>query len=475
MIGFILISIVLGSTGFIQYNIQQNTKDNVNTVLNSSIDELTSLENMKSRIPRIADLTDEIYEKLVNGEISDEELINERKILNDEIISTKESAEKFFGLTRYSEDEIITAQELQNDVEKFVDTSSIMIESGQKQIRVEETEIEFFAIESEIMTGLDKATSFEIDEVALRQKIMEDSFDVNSQILVVGYVVALGIAAIIVISVNKSIVRSLYKIKNWTEQISQGDFNSKIHVKSDDDFIEVIDSINKVSQKLDDYKEQVIKNERLATIGEVSSRLTHDIRNPLSTIKLAIQYIEHAEKNTDSPSLRKYIPVIKTSLERMTTQIDDVLGYVRTTPLESSKISIKELIVETIKGINIPKRIQIIPIKQDANIICDPQKIKIVLENLIQNSIESIGEESGKILFSIKENDNEIILDVEDTGKGISDSDMSHIFEPLYTTKTNGTGLGLLSCKNIIEQHGGKIFARNSVKGGAIFTLTIPK
>jgi signal transduction histidine kinase len=475
IIGFILISATLTTTGYWQYSLQLQSQALVDEILDSSLTELTTLEDMHTRVNRIIFLTVEVSEKLIEGAPMDDELTKEQILLNSEIISTKESLDIYLKEIRETPDETLAAQKLSSTTERFISASADLLNFAKQGIDAEEDEILFFAVGEQLSHDLSDAINVEVKEINSRQNTVHGLFTSGTVVLIFGIALSLSIAAIVSLSVGKSITKFAASLKLWVDEISNGDFNVILRSKPDSDFNDLYLSINMISKKLDDYKRQLIKNERLSTIGEISSRLTHDIRTPLTIIQGSIQIIENAEKNTDSPTLRKHIPMIKSALERISSQINDVLGYVRVTPLHLVEISLLSLVNDVIKTLEIPNGIQIILPSKDIMISCDPQKLKIVFENLILNAVDAIGDNPGKISFSVNETDTEFIISVEDTGKGISESDMPHIFDPLYTTKHNGTGLGLLSCKNISEQHGGKIFARNSVDKGAIFTLVLPK
>ena len=101
--------------------------------------------------------------------------------------------------------------------------------------------------------------------------------------------------------------------------------------------------------------------------------------------------------------------------------------------------------------------------------------MKVVFSNIISNAIQAIGERDGNIIIRTSEAKHNIVLEFEDSGLGILPKDLPRIFDPLFTTKQTGTGLGLVSCKTVIEQHGGKIEAKNAKNGGAIFIVTLPK
>jgi len=156
----------------------------------------------------------------------------------------------------------------------------------------------------------------------------------------------------------------------------------------------------------------------------------------------------------------------------MSHQIESVLDFIRTKPLEVSENSMQNIIKETIGTIKVPENIRINIPPTDAKLYCDSQRLSIVLTNLITNSIQAIGENSGEIAISVKENNSQVTCSVVDSGPGIPKDKINKIFEPLFTTKQTGTGLGLSSCTNIVQQHNGKISVYNNP---TTFTITLPK
>jgi signal transduction histidine kinase len=220
-------------------------------------------------------------------------------------------------------------------------------------------------------------------------------------------------------------------------------------------------------------QEELVKAERLSAMGELSARLAHDLRNPLSVIKMATELIKQypAETKISDNVIRHRLDLVDKSISRMSHQIDDVLGYVRKSPLQLENISLKDTIQKSIEKCNVPSEIQInLPMK-DITISCDLIKIDAVFINIITNAIQAMND-GGILDIKISSEGDYTIIEFIDTGSGINDDYMNKIFEPLFTTKQKGTGLGLSICKNIIEQHGGQIHVRNNP---TTFTITIPK
>lgn len=221
-------------------------------------------------------------------------------------------------------------------------------------------------------------------------------------------------------------------------------------------------------------RKMLIKQERLAAIGELSSRISHDIRNPLSNIRMAIQLI--GEKSPDTKisdeSINEKLQIASKNIERISHQINDVLDYVKDRKITRERISLDSCLDETIQLLNVPKNIKIESNKSNLTILADPILLQIVCNNILLNAIQSIGDNLGNITIRFSENDKEVIIEIENSGPSIPQEVLPHIFESLVTTKEVGTGLGLASCKRIIENHGGTIAVKNYP---TIFTITLPK
>ena len=224
-----------------------------------------------------------------------------------------------------------------------------------------------------------------------------------------------------------------------------------------------------MSNDLEKYRSNVIKQEKLSIIGELASRLAHDIRNPLTVIKVTMDIIKTKNKNLTADEIKKF-DRIDVAMYRITHQIDNVLDFVKGQPL---KLTIQPLdkIIDSVME-DLPKHEDVIIDTSFTNveIECDFEVLKIVLINLIINALQAI-EKEGNITIKLVIKDDQVIIEIKDSGPGIPEEKLEEIFEPLFTTKQKGTGLGLASCRSIIHQHGGEISARNNPTR---FIITLP-
>lgn len=233
--------------------------------------------------------------------------------------------------------------------------------------------------------------------------------------------------------------------------------------------LDEIEQLNSnLSVEIEKKVKELIIAEKFSNIGKLTSVLAHDIRNPLAVLQAIVTNMEMKDKDD-----KKYASEVKrlyVTIDRINEQITDTLNYLKDTELVLNTISLQTCINEAISIVKIPEEIRVKVSQNDEAINGDFHKLKMVFSNLIKNSIDSIGDKSGEISIDISNDETDISVIIHDSGPALSD--LNKIFEPLFTTKTTGTGLGLPSCKSIIELHGGTITASNDPKK---FIITLPK
>jgi signal transduction histidine kinase len=228
-----------------------------------------------------------------------------------------------------------------------------------------------------------------------------------------------------------------------------------------------------IVEKKEFIPSNIIKKDKMYTIGEMSSRLAHDLQNPLTIIKNTIELLNLKNPNQDKATKESYDRIAR-SATKMSEQIRGVLDFVRTSNLIMEKTSILDLLKNVIKDLAIPKHSKIILPDKDVDVYGDVKQLETVFSNLILNAIQAKDNE-GKVMIQASEVDDYTIIDVIDNGHGITKENLPRIFEPLFTTKPGGTGLGLASVKTIIENHGGTIECSSIVNKGTVFTIRLPK
>ena len=214
---------------------------------------------------------------------------------------------------------------------------------------------------------------------------------------------------------------------------------------------------------------KLVKSERLSAIGELSARIAHDIRNPLGVIRTSLENIE--KKHDDPEFIKKSISRCNNAVYRIAHQIDDVMSFLKESPLNLEPIELSNQFESIKNELVIPNGIQLILPTNTMTILADKIKIESLFTNLILNAIQKLNDEGIITIKIFDETNNMIKIEIEDNGESIPTNDLDKVFEPLYTTKQTGTGLGLASCKKIVLQHGGEISVTNNP---VTFSILLP-
>jgi len=278
-------------------------------------------------------------------------------------------------------------------------------------------------------------------------------------------------ALIMIINISRFVSHPLSLLVNMTKKVSTGDFKTTKITTQNSDVNDVMNAINIMSENLERYKSALIQQEKLSSMGTLSSRLAHDIRNPLSILKGTFDLMKNQKGDQLSKDDLEKFDRIERAIQRISHQIYHVLDFIQGKPLSVSRHSLHDILDSTMADISKSEKIKIENIGSDVEIDCDFQGLKIVLINLIINAMQAIGLE-GTIKINVIDKGDCILIEVEDSGPGIPQDNLETIFEPLFTTKQEGTGLGLASCKSIVEQHNGTISAQNNPTR---FTINLPK
>ncbi len=195
------------------------------------------------------------------------------------------------------------------------------------------------------------------------------------------------------------------------------------------------------------------------------------MRNPISVLKNALHVLETRSKDEDITMSWKEFGMIQRAVTRMSHQVEDVLDFVREKPLDKKYVNLKDIL--NLAAYNVPKNknVKITLPENQVMASCDDELIERVFNNLLLNAFQAI-EKNGEIKIRISDSPSEVTIDFEDSGPGMSDEVLSNMMEPLFTTKQQGTGLGLTCCTKIIDQHNGWIDFKNNP---TTFKVHLPK
>jgi len=279
----------------------------------------------------------------------------------------------------------------------------------------------------------------------------------------------------------RGLTRPVNSLLDATRRLKAGDLDYRIQGLRDE-FGEVANSFNEMADSLKKQMQEMQRTEQLRVCGEMAAGLAHEIRNPLAGMKVSIEVLlsELNIEEQDRDVLLKVIEQIK-NIELM---MKNLLNYARPVAAQPVRFNVNKILEKTIYFIEKhPSFISGDPRKQLIReldetlpeIIGDPQQLQQVFLNLLLNAAESVPE-GGTITVGTlhDEQAKTVAIFLRDTGKGIPAELMEKIFQPFFTTKGKGTGLGLAVSKRIVEEHGGSIVVSNNVSGGVTFSIMLP-
>jgi signal transduction histidine kinase len=224
------------------------------------------------------------------------------------------------------------------------------------------------------------------------------------------------------------------------------------------------------------YVERMRTAQKLATIGQVAASIGHELRNPLAVIQSSIHVL--GKRSPPEPSVVKHVERIKQQVLLSSEIIENLLELARDRSPERRAVDFSELARDAIASVpnrsDVQVALEVDPDMPTARL--DGRQLRHVVVNLVTNAIQAVAAQGrdGRVMVRVSAVDDALVFVVEDNGAGFSEQTRSNLFEPLFTTRTTGIGLGLALSRRIVERHGGKISAENRAAGGASFSVRIP-
>jgi PAS domain S-box-containing protein len=237
---------------------------------------------------------------------------------------------------------------------------------------------------------------------------------------------------------------------------------------------ELEERVEERTHELREAQEQLVRHEKLAVFGQMASSVGHELRNPLSIINTSVYYLKLVQPDADDV-IKKHLGIIDQEVRTSEKIITNLLDFARIKSVEREVVSVSELIRKTLERFPVPESVNVIlEIPADMpQIFVDSQQMIQVLGNLTVNACQAM-QNGGNLWISSNAQNDMINIIVKDSGVGIPPENMKKIFEPLFTTKTKGIGLGLAVSKKLIEANGGRIEVESEAGLGSTFTIWLP-
>ncbi len=303
-------------------------------------------------------------------------------------------------------------------------------------------------------------------------------------------VFALGLAVLLLVTRNA--VMPLHELAEATAKVAEGRLDTAVAVDRDDEVGLLAASFNRMTEKLRERQEletRLTAAEKRAEIGHLASGLAHEIKNPLNALSLGLDVLRRRHKPADATELREYsarIEAMREEINRLATLINNFLAFGRPITITPARTDFRALVESTLSDLaELAERARVTVITELPaslpELYVDGSLIKSAVWNLVQNGVQSMEQTGGTLRVSTAPLTDEsglerVALTIEDTGPGIDPADLPRLFEPYFSRKEAGVGLGLAMVKRMVEDHGGKVRAGNREDGtpGAVFVLELP-
>jgi len=350
---------------------------------------------------------------------------------------------------------------------------------GQKDVPIIEVEIPVFATGSPAKWGSIK--------IGLSLEEMEVDIRKTRQMLILiggaGFLIGMAGSAFLA----RRISGPLKKLVEGTVRIAKGDFSQMIDIDSQDEVGNLAQSFNQMTRQLlrtreemEEAHRQLVQAEKLASIGRISATIAHEIRNPLTSVKLNIEKVLQEAKLDELE--REHLSISQEGVAQIEKFIKELLDFTRVTSLHRERFSVEQILDEAIKMLAESLRLKKVTVKKTAPsnlpaVLVDADKMRQVFLNVLHNAWEAV-DEGGRInadLSCITEDGvKKIRIKISDNGIGIPEKDWENIFEPFYTTKPSGIGLGLANARKIVAMHKGSIRVVKKKGRGTTLEIRIP-
>ena len=529
IVGFLIIATITGSLGYLGLNYAQTVGEKFHLLQKQTLPTINSLGQMKVAALNIEGDTNEFFIPGINKDKVLQDLTEQKNKFNEGLNTYEDFVNKYFP------DEKNLNESIRNAASTFFQTSGKLVELGQSATptlspspALEALTIEKETAENGLVKAIDTAITNEIDEVHDRSEAVNAAINSSSLVTLSSIIVSVIVAVVFGLFFSRYISNPISNLKQASIQIGKGDyvtackFLSKTHRgdeigKLSSEIEKMRQSIESMKKNLDKLVEQRTKevekknaellerekdlekvNQELVTTElakeEFISMVSHELKTPLTPLKM---YVEMFLKSNRLGGLNekqlKAMKMIHSSVSKLELLINDIFDVYKLDigrlKLSKKPIEVTSLVLENIselEPITKDKQIQlnakIIPPADSVNVLCDSKRIEQVISNLVKNSVDFVPEKGGKITIRAEADESyqNVIFTVEDNGIGIPLEKMDNLFKTFYQVDTTlarkhgGTGLGLVICKGIIEDHGGKIWIDRNFIGGTSIKFTLP-
>lgn len=301
----------------------------------------------------------------------------------------------------------------------------------------------------------------------------------RSILLLIGLSILTLVVGLVTSIYARRVLAPLSVVTERARAVAAGDLAPKEIVATEDEIGELAKTFEDMVAAIRRARAELVQAERLATIGKMAAHITHEVRNPLSSIGLNLELLEEELIEAgDNPEATQLIAAIQGEVDRLTKITEQYLAAVREPRLQLERENIDDLVRECHAFVE-PELSragvlsEVVVEGEIPRVEVDEARLRQALINLLRNAREALSK-GGRVVLTVRANDERVSIEVRDDGPGIPADVRASIFDPFYTTKRHGTGLGLAVTRSIVDAHEGTIQCDEAAGGGTVFTIELP-
>ena len=322
------------------------------------------------------------------------------------------------------------------------------------------------------------------DQLRQRTEKIAENLEYNASRLrwytgVMGLLAAV-LSALFVTAWVKLSLRPLGRLRTASRRIAAGDYGSRIEEQGPSDVADLAREFNAMGRAVEERERELVRSERLAAVGKMAAMITHEVRNPLSSIALNTELLE--EELAQMPGeARDICRAITREVDRLTAITEEYLTFARLPKPRLAPGALPAMVADRARFVreDLASRQVELTVEHQADVppaMCDEAQIRQALLNLVRNASEAVaGRGGGHVWVRTRATDTHVTVEVADDGPGIAADLRERLFDPFVSTKDGGTGLGLALTLQIVREHGGDIRVDSTPGHGASFVVALPR